>query len=853
MATVLDFIKKHKKAVFLSLLFFVVLGIGVSLPQPAMAACNPIDTFLGQIPVTGKACEMVTFLDDLISWVGFTNLTDWWTYPIVLVSNIINEICYFIANGVGLLFSYVLNKILSDDMAITKQATFLTAWRILKNWAIMVIDLSLIAAALMIILRLGADKAKQLLPKIIIVALLVNFSGVLVGLFIDASNIIMNTLLGGAAGAEGTGLILRINDAWNAIMWSFDVRASQGLRNVMLYVSLNMLFDVLYLAAAAALLFFALILIERYIILAVLFILSPLAFALLIAPVHQGAELFGKWWEAFIKYCFVGLGAAFFLSLSIQVLKGMTWNHIPEGDYNQFLQFIFQFSIVLGFMFFGLILTKTAATRATSIAIKTVTAAAAVTMGVGAVAFKGLKVAGRTTGAVAGAVPGAILGAPIGATIGMFSGVREGVKAGQQKAHPDRGFTLGVLRGLQGLVKGGVGGIFKGAYGSGMMGSKAVDVPGKVGYGAKDFATESLEWVGILTPGHTARARKERLQGQYGVDKETKETMDNASADQLKSVALASANTTESIKQKAYAILKMIEDGSINNLDYDTKKKLAQYAIASGFSESTITKGQPDLIDLNKGAIAKQEARIGSTIKLGSSIDENGKIIKTEAEKEAYVKRQALSSAKREAYDQMDKKRYKEMNDTDLLALCEEESADGAQALEEAVKKNIIGRVKGDVGKLLNRAQKEFGCGAVSAAAKIDPNLKQYDAEAIKKKIADELADGRTINEVQAKNMLVKEAYERLGFDDIRKMDKGAIDMTLIEATTSKKIREAGKDLSKSRRNALVALLPEITKRIAKARAAEAAALLAMNPTLKREMKNRADDLQRKYDEIEVI
>jgi hypothetical protein len=72
----------------------------------------------------------------------------------------------------------------------------------------------------------------------------------------------------------------------------------------------------------------AAIFIERYAILAILFILSPLAFVFYVFS----KNLFSKWWSYFIKWCFIGLIGAFFLNLSLQVFEAIEKDFIGIGN-----------------------------------------------------------------------------------------------------------------------------------------------------------------------------------------------------------------------------------------------------------------------------------------------------------------------------------------------------------------------------------------------------------------------------------------------------------------------------------------------------------------------------------------
>ncbi len=350
-----DYILKQKKLLFLGLLVVVLIGVALPSNRPAQAACT-----LGFFPPGVMDISGCYGVSKIIDFFAFLHFNDWggrWALRfLIYIADVIGLIFYYLATGSAMLFAFVLDKILG--LPITRQPAFLNAWRMMKNLSIILIILSLIATALMMILRIWVDKAKQLLPQIIITGLLINFSVVLVGFFIDLSNIIMIALLGTTSGASGSSMVSKVNQAWNAIIWPFSVRAMSSITNAVLYFSLSIVFDVMYIIVGLALLYFILILIERYIMFAILFILSPLAFGLRIVPMESAQAQFKSWWEHFLKFCFVGLGAAFFLRLSIELIATYTWDPIEANNYNQLLNFIFHFAIVMGFMIFGLVLTR---------------------------------------------------------------------------------------------------------------------------------------------------------------------------------------------------------------------------------------------------------------------------------------------------------------------------------------------------------------------------------------------------------------------------------------------------------------------------------------------------------------
>ena len=326
---------------------------------------------------------------------------------IKLVSLVMLWICKTIATYSGQLFVYVQSTFLKDEKwAITRAVTstgvdtfagsvFLASWNEVKKWANMLIVLGLLGVAVSTILRFKEYEAKKLLPGILMVALLVNFSVVFVGLMIDASNIAMQSLIGAANGSEESNLVLKINGAWNNTVNKISVI---NYPSAIKYAGLNFVFNIIYIIVAITLFWFTLIFIERYVILAILFILSPLAFVFFVFPLTR--RLWNDWWQHFIKWCFIGIGAAFFLNLATSILVTFSkmkggFNVESEGD---LVRMIFRIFVVMVFLLMGLRLVA----KADGIAKIVMAAVAAV---VAAIVTGGVSLAG-TVGAGAAKATG---------------------------------------------------------------------------------------------------------------------------------------------------------------------------------------------------------------------------------------------------------------------------------------------------------------------------------------------------------------------------------------------------------------------------------------------------------------
>ncbi len=180
-------------------------------------------------------------------------------------------------------------------------------WPMVRDLANMFIVLGFVIIGIATALRFREYEAKKLLPKLIIVALLVNFSLVICGLFIDGSNIIMDGF-----GVKG-GYLQR---TWTKNVWKQAVSLIDNWnpKAVSDYIgkAVGLVFQDIMMVVIFFLFFF--LLIARYIALWILVILSPLAFVCYVFPFTK--KFFEMWWSNFFQWCIIGIPAMFFLWLS---------------------------------------------------------------------------------------------------------------------------------------------------------------------------------------------------------------------------------------------------------------------------------------------------------------------------------------------------------------------------------------------------------------------------------------------------------------------------------------------------------------------------------------------------------
>ncbi len=197
--------------------------------------------------------------------------------------------------------------------SITRSEIVKHGWRIIRDLANMGIVLGFVVVGIATALRIREYQARQTLVPLIIVALLINFSMLITGIIIDATNITMDYFLN----TSGAGEIVRPIT---------EQIKSQEVKNKMEEVK-NKEFE--YFGAAlpviaynviAAMVFFlfALLFLFRHVALMCLVILSPLAFFCYVFKATKG--IWTKWWNNFLQWSIIGIPAAFFMYLAGRLL-----------------------------------------------------------------------------------------------------------------------------------------------------------------------------------------------------------------------------------------------------------------------------------------------------------------------------------------------------------------------------------------------------------------------------------------------------------------------------------------------------------------------------------------------------
>ncbi len=262
-------------------------------------------------------------------------------------------------------------------------------WEITRNLANVALIFGLVYIAINIILGSQEVQAKKSLINFVLIAILINFTPVICGVIIDASNSLTQYFLQEGVRSD---LVNFLKDT---------LANSQGMDFAALIV-----FFFFGIFSAVIYLLYALLFAARYIMLWILIIVSPIAFASKVFPKSKYITMvfpsycyWDEWWTQFIQWNVIGIPAGFFIYLSNVAMVEMAGGGMfADSSGISVFGTLFTFAMPFIFMAIGF--------------FTTMSSGGAVGAKIGGV---GKQIWGKTGGAAAGAITGAAAGAAVGA------------------------------------------------------------------------------------------------------------------------------------------------------------------------------------------------------------------------------------------------------------------------------------------------------------------------------------------------------------------------------------------------------------------------------------------------------
>lgn len=349
MSKVIKFFSKNKKALF----FIIGLGLILfSLPSSFVRAEPVIQGPLGS-PFTPPGgydlCEhcgpwpnqwphcflcIVSYLASLPVRIMFAALV-----VIFGVGSLIAGIFYAL---VAALISWLIGVIMSVGIvpgAPNTPGIVSAGWDFSRQFANLFFILALAFIGLATILRIREYEAKKALPTLIIIALLINFTPVIVGFVVDMGNIVTKFFLDAAGNIRNlidiiglakdyllyamADVFLRDGEWWAKFFEIVGQSIGIVVYGLVLFIFFNLAMFVYLLIGAV---FFC-----RTVILWILMIISPIAFLSKVFPATRTTKMifpdilhWDKWWQSLIQWTIIGIPIGFFLYLSNEIMKSDT-------------------------------------------------------------------------------------------------------------------------------------------------------------------------------------------------------------------------------------------------------------------------------------------------------------------------------------------------------------------------------------------------------------------------------------------------------------------------------------------------------------------------------------------------
>jgi len=217
-------------------------------------------------------------------------------------------------------------------------------WGIARDLANLGFVLAIIIAAFATIVQYKQYGVKKILPKLIAAAILVNFSMVILMPIIDFSNVLTTFFISGTGVSSNYPSNIKLSQHMAAafgpqklIMGETGgeggdapppVSAEEaggmtgGIGTAVMVSIASVTFNVVFTWLTVFVFFaFAFMLMVRYVTLALLLILAPLAWLFWVIPDLEG--MFKNWWHSFFKWVFFAPAVSFFIYIALESAKGL--------------------------------------------------------------------------------------------------------------------------------------------------------------------------------------------------------------------------------------------------------------------------------------------------------------------------------------------------------------------------------------------------------------------------------------------------------------------------------------------------------------------------------------------------
>jgi len=302
---------KNKKLLVFAFLFVILIAPIAVNAQSGIGMYGPSTTSTSTTSTGG--------------WSWLSPLTNMATavFNAVLVYMLAGPIVLAVAFGT--ITKIVLNLVIvfaTTQASYTHSVAVNIGWPIVRDLANMMVVLGFVVIGIATALRIKEYEAKQLLAKLIVAALLINFSLLICGIFIDGTNILMNFFFGKAGDLSTWVVAPNFSGFFNNI----------SLANIADFAPKFLGMAVFNFLAGLTNLLYALLILCRVLAIWMLVILAPLAFVCNVFPATKA--VWQMWMKNFFQWCIVIIPAGLFYYIgSVMISKPP----VPQISPNAFL------------------------------------------------------------------------------------------------------------------------------------------------------------------------------------------------------------------------------------------------------------------------------------------------------------------------------------------------------------------------------------------------------------------------------------------------------------------------------------------------------------------------------------
>ncbi|MBI4919817.1 hypothetical protein HY838_00745 [Candidatus Azambacteria bacterium] len=348
-----NFLTKNKK--YLGLIVIAVIVFNFIFPFSAVAAEK----------------DDSSIADTLLGWISAKALLGISDFVSTIFGAIFGVILYLEAQ----IIDYILSP---SNFSFTNAMVVKLGWGITRDLGNMFLILILLVIAFSTVLRIQSYAIKQLWWKVLVAALLVNFSLVIAGFIIDFTQVLTTYFIKQSTGQGFTTITVKLANAMKITNFynpalpttvmqgitQFGASAVAGLVGMVLTL-IGLVITVFVFGATA------IFLIVRILYIWMLLIFAPIVWMLWILPATS--KYFSQWWNKFIQWAFFAPIYVFMIYLSLSIfdqsgkIRGdvffgtspQGWNTVADGLTQVSLpSAIFQWILVIALMFGALIVAQ---------------------------------------------------------------------------------------------------------------------------------------------------------------------------------------------------------------------------------------------------------------------------------------------------------------------------------------------------------------------------------------------------------------------------------------------------------------------------------------------------------------